>query len=306
MNELKIDRGMSENPENDRYQEAFAKYDLKIDEKAVEKALKPILDASAKGYGKDCLKTILSCIDLTSLKPTDSDESILELVEKINKYWSEHPDIPTPAALCIYPCFAELVSKTLEIEDIKVACVAGGFPSSLTYTEVKIAEVSLAAHDGADEIDIVQPAGRFMSGEFEYIASETDEIKEILGDKTLKVILETGALGSLSNVKRAALLAMYSGADFIKTSTGKEVSGASAQAFYIMCQAIKEYAVETGRKIGIKAAGGIRSIEDAMVYYNIVGKVLGKEWLDKTMFRIGASSLTGKIIEEISGEKSPF
>lgn len=306
MEDMYLDEMAAASPENDRYTEAFAKYRLEVDEQTVKSAVERIRKDAEKENVKAVWEKILSCIDLTSLKPTDSDESILDMVEKINRFWGEHPEVPSPAAVCVYPCFAGLVSKSLELDGTGVACVAGGFPSSLTFTEMKIAEVSLAIHEGADEIDIVQPAGRFLSGEYEYIADETDEIKEVCGEHTLKVIIECGALGNLSNIKKASVLAMYSGADFIKTSTGKEVSGASPEAFYCMCKAIREYADETDRKVGIKAAGGISTIEDAVLYYTIAKKVLGSEWLEPDKFRIGASRLTGKLIEKISGEKSPF
>lgn len=287
--------------DSNRFSEAIMKYELNETEQEIEKTVESIRKDSAKHLNdKEVLKTILSCIDLTSLKPDDSDESILKFVEKVNDFADKNPDLPTVAALCVYPCYAGLVNESLEADNIKIACVSGGFPSSQTFTEVKIAETSLALHDGADEIDIVQPSGRIMSGEFEYVTDETAELKSLCGDKILKVIIETGALKSAVNINVASVLAMYSGADFIKTSTGKEVQGATPMAAYVMCKAIKKYASETGRKVGFKAAGGIRTVQDAVLYYTIVEKVLGKEWLNNSLFRIGASSLVDNLIEALS------
>lgn len=294
-----------QNPETDRYAEAFSKYSLNVDEKSVSKSVELIRKNIGTASEKD-LKFMLSCLDYTSLKATDSDESILQMTEKINGFFDSNPDITPFAAICVYPCYAETVSKSLEIEDIAVACVSGGFPSSQTPTEIKIAETAMAVHDGADEIDIVMPVGRFMSGEYEYIADEMQELKSVCGEKTMKVILETGALGNLTEVKKAAIMAMYCGADFIKTSTGKETVGATPEAFFVMCQAIKEYAGENDRKIGIKAAGGISTVEDALVYVEIARQVLGKDWMNPSLFRIGASRLAGKIITSLTGEEYSF
>ncbi len=303
---MELDERLSGNAnETDRYTEAFSKFDLNVDDKAVEKAVNAIRKKTAKYGGEEILKLIGS-LDYTSLKVTDSEETILAMTERINDFYNRNPEVPTFAAVCVYPCYAETVSSSLEIDGIELACVSGGFPSSQTATEVKIAETAMAIHDGADEIDIVMPVGRFLSGDYEYIADEIQELKEVCGEKTLKVILETGSLGSLSNVKKAAVMAMYAGADFIKTSTGKEAVGATPEAFYVMCQAIREYADENDVKIGIKAAGGISTKEDAFLYYAIAKTVLGEEWMNKSLFRIGTSRLAGILISEITGEKSPF
>lgn len=289
----------------DRYSEAFAKFNLKVDEKSVEKAVNAVRKNISTYGGEEILK-IIGCLDYTSLKVTDSEESILAMTEKINDFYDRNPEIPAFAAVCVYPCFAGTVNSALEIDGISIACVSGGFPSSQTPTEIKMAETAMAVHDGADEIDIVMPVGRFISEDYEYIADEIQELKEVCGDRTLKVILETGALPSLEDVKKAAILAMYSGADFIKTSTGKEPVGATPEAFYVMCQAIREYDALNDVKIGIKAAGGISTIEDAYLYYGIAQNVLGEEWMNKSLFRIGTSRLAGKLITEITGEDSPF
>lgn len=283
----------------DRYSEALSKYSLSIDKKGVEKAVEKAKADAAELENRQTLMDIISLIDLTTLKPTDNEESVLQLVEKVNQLDNERPDIPQVASICVYPNFANVVSNSIEADNVKTCCVAGGFPSSQTFTEVKIAETSLAILDGAEEIDIVQNTGKLLNGDYEYICNETEEIRDICKDKTLKVIIECGALQTLDNVKIASILAMYSGADFIKTSTGKEVAGADPNSFFVMCKAIKEYYNETGKKIGIKAAGGISTPQDALLYYSIVKNVLGDEWLNKNLFRIGASRLFDKLLEAI-------
>ena len=261
----------------------------------VEKARKEI----AGVHDKETLKKIYSCIDLTTLKPTDNEDTVLAFVEKVNQLEDKYPDMPSVASICTWPLYAKTVSSSLEVESVKTCCVSGGFPSSQTFFEVKIAETSLALHDGADEIDIVQNAGHILNSDYETLSDEIDELKSLCADKTLKVILETGALGSLDNVKKAALIAMYSGADFIKTSTGKEVPGADPESFCVMCKTVREYADETSRTIGVKAAGGISTVEDALLYWTIAKIVLGKDWLNNTRFRIGASRLADTLLQEI-------
>lgn len=286
-------------PTTDKFNEAFSKYNMKVDTAKVKSFVEKAKNDVLKEKSKETLKKIFSCIDLTTLKPTDNEDTVLAFVEKVNQMEDKYPDIPSVASICVYPCFASIVSRSLEVESVKTCCVSGGFPSSQTFFEVKIAETSLAVHDGADEIDIVQNAGRILNEDYETLAQETDELKAVCADKTLKVILETGALGSLENVKKAALIALYSGADFIKTSTGKEVPGADPESFCVMCQTVKEYADETGRNIGVKAAGGISTIEDALLYWTIAKNILGKEWLNNTRFRIGASRLADNLLAAI-------
>ena len=286
-------------PTTDKFNEAFSKYNMKVDaawvKATVEKARKEI----AGVHDKETLKKIYSCIDLTTLKPTDNEDTVLAFVEKVNQLEDKYPDLPSVASICTWPLYAKTVSSSLEVESVKTCCVSGGFPSSQTFFEVKIAETSLALHDGADEIDIVQNAGHILNSDYDTLSDEIDELKSLCADKTLKVILETGALGSLDNVKKAALIAMYSGADFIKTSTGKEVPGADPESFCVMCKTVREYADETGRTIGVKAAGGISTVEDALLYWIIAKIVLGKDWLNNTRFRIGASRLADTLLQEI-------
>lgn len=286
-------------PTTDKFNEAFSKYNMKVDaawvKTTVEKARKEI----AGVHDRETLKKIYSCIDLTTLKPTDNEDTVLAFVDKVNQLEDKYPDLPSVASICTWPLYAKTVSSSLEVESVKTCCVSGGFPSSQTFFEVKIAETSLALHDGADEIDIVQNAGHILNSDYETLSDEIDELKSLCADKTLKVILETGALGSLDNVKKAALIAMYSGADFIKTSTGKEVPGADPESFCVMCKTVREYTDETGRTIGVKAAGGISTVQDALLYWTIAKIVLGKDWLNNTRFRIGASRLADTLLQEI-------
>jgi len=213
------------------------------------------------------------------------------LVENVNDFEGTRPDIPNVAAICTYPLFVETVKQALTAQEVKIAAVAGGFPSSQTFTEVKIAETAMAVMQGADEIDIVMNLGYFMEENYEEIAEEIQEIKDSCRESKLKVILETGALTTPEYIQKAAILALYSGADFIKTSTGKGYPGATPEAVYTMCQVIKKYHSITGKRIGIKVSGGVRTAEDAVSYYTIIKEVLGNDWLNKELFRIGASSL---------------
>lgn len=251
-------------------------------------------------------KQLLHCIDITTLKCTDTEESVMKFTEKINEFVDKYPDLENVAAICVYPNMAEIVHNTLEADNVKIACVSGGFPSSQTFMEVKVAETAMAIHTGAEEIDIVMPVGKFLCGDYEGMCDEIGELKDVCGEKTLKVILETGVLRTASNIKKAAILAMYSGADFIKTSTGKEAISATPEAALVMCEAIKEYYKETGRKVGFKAAGGIDSVKKALAYYTIVKEVLGEEWLNNGLFRIGASRLANQLLADITDEENKF
>lgn len=252
-------------------------------------------------------KFLLSALEITSLKVTDNEESILKMVEKINSFPEAFPEISNVRAICVYPNFTELVYNSLEDDNISITSVAGGFPSSQTFTEVKLAEVGLAIKDGADEIDTVLPVGKFLSGDYEAVADEIGEIKSYLGEDKLKVILETGALQSGENIEKAALLALYSGADFIKTSTGKLNIGATPAAVYLMCHAIKQYCSKHREmSVGIKIAGGVHSAKDAVEYYTIVKEILGEKMMNKDQFRIGASSLANALLKDITGEEIKY
>ena len=276
-----------------KYVATLKKYhtDLNDDEvKAyVEKLLK---EHSTENNTLDVKKFLFNCIDLTTLKETDNDEYVMKFTQKVNQFDEEYPDLKNVAAICVYPCFAEIVRDTLEVENVNVACVSGGFPSSQTYAEVKIVETALAIKDGADEIDIVISVGKYLAGDYESMCDEIDEIKETCKDHTLKVILETGALKHASDIKKASLLSLYAGGDFIKTSTGKIAVSATPEAAYVMCQAIKEYYEQTGIKKGFKAAGGINTVQD----------LLGKSEEDMMKVR----NLGRKSLEEVIAKLESF
>lgn len=293
--------------ETSKYNDALALYPTPLtDEQAKTRTATIMEKYVAENNTPEVKKQLFNCIDLTTLKTEDSEESVLKFTERVNEFDNEHPDLKNVAAICVYPNFAKIVSQSLEVESVNVACVSGGFPSSQTFTEVKVAETALALADGADEIDIVIPVSKFLNGDYEGMCDEIEEIKSICGDRHLKVILETGALKSADNIYKASILAMYSGADFIKTSTGKQEPAATPEAAYVMCQAIKAYHEKTGRKVGFKPAGGINSVSDALVYYTIVKEVLGKEWLNNTLFRIGTSRLANLLLSDIVGEEVKF
>ena len=252
-------------------------------------------------------KFLFGSIELTTLKTTDSDESVMAFTEKVNQFDEQYGDLPHVATICVYPCFAKTVHDTLEVEGVEIACVSGSFPSSQALIEVKVAETALAVKDGATEIDIVMPVGKFLSGDYETMCEDIRELKETCGQNVaMKVILETGCLKTASNIKKASILSMYSGADYIKTSTGKEKISATPEAAYVMCQAIKEYYDETGIQIGFKPAGGINSVMDAMIYYTIVKEVLGEKWLTNKWFRLGTSRLANLLLSEIEGKETKF
>ena len=291
-----------------KYDEALAKYDTNLDDNAVRDAVRKII--AEKVHENDTMEVkrfLFGSIELTSLKTTDSEESILAFTERVNDFDSHYPDLPHVATICVYPCFADIVAESLEVDGVEIACVSGSFPSSQARIEVKVAETSLAVADGATEIDIVMPVGKFLSGDYEGVCDEIQELKAACGEEVpMKVILETGALKTATNIKKASILAMYAGADYIKTSTGKLEPAATPEAAYVMCQAIKDYYDETGIQIGFKPAGGINSVMDAIIYYTIVKEVLGEKWLTNKWLRLGTSRLANMLLSEIEGEQVKF
>lgn len=290
-----------------RYDEALQLYNTNLNDEDIRKKVNALLESKLEENNTlEVKKLLFNCIDLTTLKTTDSAESVMKFTERVNDFEDKYVDLPNVAAICVYPNMAKIVHDTCEVEEVKLACVSAGFPSSQTFLEVKTIETGLAIHDGADEIDIVISVGEFLAGDYETMCDEIEELKCVCGDRHLKVILETGALGSMSNVKKASILAMYSGADFIKTSTGKLEPAATPEAAYVMCEAIKEYYQKTGRKVGFKPAGGINTVKDALGYYTIVKEILGKEWLSNEYFRIGTSRLANLLLSEIVGEDVKF
>ena len=290
-----------------KYDIALGKYETNLDDDKIARETAALIEKHlSENDTAEVKKFLFHCIDLTTLKCTDSEQSVMKFTEKVNEFDDKYPDLNNVAAICAYPNMAEIVNDTLEADHVNIACVSGGFPSSQTFTEVKVAETAMALHAGADEIDIVIPVGKFLEGDYEGMCDEIEELKEVCGDKHLKVILETGALKTASNIKKASILSMYSGADFIKTSTGKENPAATPEAAYVMCNAIKEYHRETGRKIGFKPAGGINTVKDALTYYTIVKEVLGKEWLNNQLFRLGTSRLANLLLSDILGQETKF
>ena len=280
----------------DRYHEAFNKFEPALPDTQTTEAVNALLEKHfQENFTPEVLKTIHGCIDLTSLTSLDTKESIWKLVDRVNDFEGTRPDVPNVAAICTYPLFVETVKQALTAQEVKIASVAGGFPSSQTFTEVKIAETAMAVMQGADEIDVVMNLGYFLEENYDELSEEIQEIKESCRDAKLKVILETGALQTPESIQKAAVLAVYSGADFIKTSTGKGYPGATPEAVYTMCQVLKKYHSITGKRVGIKVAGGVRTAEEAVRYYTIVKEVLGNDWLNKDLFRIGASSLVEDI-----------
>lgn len=285
-----------ESVQTDKYRDALHLFEPALSDKQTTQTVNAILDAKyTENFTADVLKIIHGCIDLTSLTSMDTKESIWKMTDRINDYEGTRPDVPNVAAICTYPNFVETVKQALTAQNTKIAAVAGGFPSSQTFTEVKIAEVAMAVMQGAEEIDVVLNLGYFMEEAYEELADELEEIKASCRDARLKVILETGALATAENIRKASILALYSGADFIKTSTGKGYPGATPEAVYTICKVLKRYFELTGRRAGIKVAGGIRSAEEAVKYYTLVKELLGEEWLTNEYFRIGASSLVGDI-----------
>ena len=285
----------------------LSKYNVDLnDEEIAEKVRKIIAEKVPENDRVEVKKFLLGSVELTTLKTTDSDESVLAFTEKVNQFEDAYPELPHVATICVYPCFAKIVSESLEVEGVEVACVSGSFPSSQARIEVKIAETALAVQDGATEIDIVMPVGKFLSGDYESVCDDISELKQACGDAPMKVILETGDLKTASNIKKASILSMYAGADYIKTSTGKEKISATPEAAYVMCQAIKEYYDETGIQIGFKPAGGLNTVSDALIYYTIVKEVLGEKWLTNKWLRLGTSRLANLLLSEIIGKETKF
>lgn len=296
-----------EAPLKSKYEQALAKYNLDIDDAEVAAAVKRIVEEKVPENDTEEIKRFLfGSIELTTLTTQDSDESVLRLVERVNKFDHDYPYMPHVATICTYPRYAKLVSQSLEVEGVHPICVSGAFPSSQAVLEVKVAETALAVRDGAEEIDIVMHVGAFLSGDYETVCDEIQEQKAACGEIPMKVILETGDLGSASNIKKASILSMYSGADYIKTSTGKEKVSATPEAAYVMCQAIKEYYDETGIQVGFKPAGGINTVHDALTYYTIVKEVLGQQWLTNKWFRMGTSRLTNLLLSELEGKEVKY
>ena len=288
-------------------EQALSKYDLDVKDEDVREAVRRIIAEKVhENDTPEVKRFLMGSVELTTLKTTDSDESVLAFTEKVNQFEEAYPTLPHVATICVYPRFARTVSETLEVEGVEIACVSGSFPSSQSLIEIKTIETQLAIKDGATEIDIVMPVGAFLAGDYETVVDEIQQQKEACGDHDMKVILETGCLKTASNIKKASILSMYAGADYIKTSTGKLEPAATPEAAYVMCQAIKEYYDETGIMIGFKPAGGLNSVMDALIYYTIVKEVLGERWLTNKYLRLGTSRLANLLLSEVIGQETKF
>ena len=287
----------------DKYLETLGKYDVNLNDEEIKAEVEQIVAENFEANNNvDVLKFSLGCIDLTTLNPTDNEERVRNFTQRVNDFEDKYPELDNVASICVYPNFAEVVNMNLDVSEVHTTVVAAGFPSSQTFNEIKVAECALAVASGADEVDIVIGVGQFLQGAYEEMCDTIAECKAACKDAIFKVILETGALKTASNIMKASILAIYSGADFIKTSTGKLDPAATPEAVLVMCKAAKAYYEQTGNKIGIKVAGGVRSPEDAVKYYCIVKSVLGEEWLTKDLYRIGASSAANNLLSAILGE----
>ncbi len=290
-----------------KYEEALLKYNTEVNDAEIREAVKKIIaEKVPENDNLQVKRFLMGSVELTTLKTTDSEESVMAFTERVNQYDATYPALPHLATICVYPCFAKVVSETLEVDGVEIACVSGSFPSSQALIEVKVAETALAVKDGATEIDIVMPVGKFLSGDYEGVCDDISELKAACGNAPMKVILETGDLRNGSDIKKASILSMYAGADYIKTSTGKEKISATPEAAFIMCQAIKEYYEETGIQIGFKPAGGLNTVTDALTYYTIVKEVLGEKWLTNKWFRLGTSRLANLLLSELEGQEIKF
>ena len=292
---------------SDKYRDTIAASSVVADDEKVKAAVAKILgDHLEENKNRDVYKFLFNTIDLTTLNSTDTPQSVSKLVERVNAFDEDFGELKNIAAICVYPCFAQVVRSVLDVSDVEIACVSGGFPSSQTFIEVKVAETALAVDSGADEIDIVFNLGNYYEEDYESVCDEIAELKAVCRDARLKVILETGALKTAADIKAASILSLYSGADFLKTSTGKGYPGASVEAAYVMAKCIKEYHEKTGNMVGIKVSGGVSTTEDAVAYYTIVKEVLGEKWLTNEYFRIGASRLANNLLSDIVGQEIKF
>ena len=283
-----------------KLKELYAQYNCDITDEQVRNEVADILAKHAsENHHKEVYKTCFNLIDLTSLNSTDTDERIAGMMEKVNSFKHDFPEMPPVAAVCIYPSLVPVTKATLEIPTVKIAAVSACFPSSQTFIEAKIAETALTVDAGAQEVDVVISIGKFLSGFHSEVLEELQELRSACRDAHMKVIIESGALPTAKSVMQASLLSIASGAEFIKTSTGKMEPAATLEAAYVMCKAIKEYYDKTGEKIGFKPAGGIVTTSDAVNYYTIVKEVLGDGWLNNDLFRLGASRLATNLLFSI-------
>lgn len=290
----------------DRYHQSVARSKVTEDDAAVAAEVEKIKEKAASYASPEVYEFLFSSIDLTTLSTEDSRKSVAAFTRRVNDFQRDYPQYKNVAAICVYSNFADVVKENLGAPGVDIAVVAGGFPSSQTFTAVKIADVALAREAGATEVDVVLNVGMLLDDDYESLCEEIIEEKHACKKGHLKVIIESGALKTAARIKAASILSMWSDADFIKTSTGKIYQGATPEAAYVMCCCIKEYYEATGRKVGFKAAGGVRTVEDALIYYAIVKEVLGDEWLCHDLFRLGASSLANAMLSAMTGEEQKY
>lgn len=282
------------------------KYGYTPDRDAIGRAIEMIAANMENIATEQVYKDCFSMMDLTTLKTDDTPASVTKLVEKVNVFHNTFPEWPYPASVCVYSNFASTV-KEVRKGDFNITVVSACFPSSQSFLEVKLREVEMAVEQGADEVDIVLALNAFLAGDYESAAEEIRQVRRVIDETAgkqgrkvhLKVILETGLLKTPENIAEASFLAMEAGADFIKTSTGKVDINATPQSAYVMCECIAKYYSATGKKIGFKPAGGISSAADALCYYSIVASLLGKEWLNKELFRFGVSRVANSILSAV-------
>ena len=280
------------------------KFNIEVDDNAVKIALDKIKTKANSRIGdKELMKRCFSLIDLTTLNSTDSFERGELFAQRVNEFQSKYPNIPNVAAICVYPSLVSAVRQTLTAKDVKIASVAAGFPASQTFIDIKLSECQMCLEMGADELDVVISLGFFLEGDYFTVFSELQQIKDVAGDAQVKVILETGALPSFTDIRLASFLAMEAGADFIKTSTGKIDVAATPESLYVMCVAAKDYFEATGRMVGIKPAGGMVTSPDAILFYTIVEEVLGEKWMNNKWLRFGASRLADNLVTDITDSK---
>ncbi|HIW53041.1 MAG TPA: deoxyribose-phosphate aldolase [Candidatus Alistipes excrementipullorum] len=289
------------------YANRLEKYAPAQSEAQVAEEVAKMKAAAEKNENTEVYKFCYSSIDLTTLSCNDSDESVTEFAKKAVEFYDKYPEIPNVASICIYPSFVETVGLAVGDSPMRITSVAGGFPAAQTFLEVKSLEVAMAVENGADEVDIVLNVGKMLKGHYDEAANEVEVLRKEAGsDVVLKVIIESGALKTPELIRKASLLSMEAGADFVKTSTGKIDVAATPEAAVVMCHAIKDYYEKTGRKVGFKAAGGVRTPQEAVLYYTIVKEILGDEWITTDLFRIGASSAANNILSAIEGKQIKF
>lgn len=269
----------------------------------IQEILEQIKSAAKNNNTRAMQELAFSCIDLTTLNHTDTKTHVHDFTQRVNDFANDYPEFPHVAAICVHPNMASIVSQALEVDGVRIAAVAGGFPASQTFLSIKTMEASLAVENGANEIDIVLSLSNFLDDNLSDCLDEIELIKESISGAHLKVILESGTLHDPELIYKASKLAIRGGADFIKTSTGKTNPAATPEAAVAMCLAIKDYYIQTGKKVGFKPAGGISTTEDAVLFLSIVQNILGDEWMNPKLFRIGASRLANNLLSDLTGKQ---